>query len=384
MKLKPLDSAELIELAAGWLAQKENYQWLDFGGRIATPAALKIMTQMETHVLRVFTADEGDVPIGVVGLNNVDRNFKTATAWVVLGDKSYARRGCATRALSKMLTLAFRELRLRAVNTWVVEHNPSIRVVERTNFRFIGRQRQCHCIDGRTFDRLLFDLLASEHWETLRGASTSWVADPQRANDATPAWHLRGSSRGQRDHRLGREPADHRMRRNSPEVKLRPIDTPELIDIVAGWMARKHNYQWMDFGNGRQIITPISLKMMMQRDIHVLQVFTSEPDDVPIGVVGLSNVDRNLRTASIWVVLGNKRYGGCTIRALDKILTFGFGELGIRAVSAWTVETNSPSLRLLDQLNFRFIGRQRQCHYIDGRLFDRLLFDILDSEHKEV
>jgi RimJ/RimL family protein N-acetyltransferase len=64
-----------------------------------------------------------------------------------------------------MLTLAFEELGLHAVTTWVVEHNPSIRLVEATNFRFIGRQRQCHYIDGEPFDRLLFDLLASEHKE---------------------------------------------------------------------------------------------------------------------------------------------------------------------------------------------------------------------------
>jgi hypothetical protein len=46
-----------------------------------------------------------------------------------------------------------------------VAHNPSIRTIERLGFRFVGRQRQCHTIDGRPYDRLLFDLLASEHRE---------------------------------------------------------------------------------------------------------------------------------------------------------------------------------------------------------------------------
>src|SRR2546429_4618331 len=31
MKLLPLNRPELFELVAGWLASKENYQWLDFG-----------------------------------------------------------------------------------------------------------------------------------------------------------------------------------------------------------------------------------------------------------------------------------------------------------------------------------------------------------------
>jgi RimJ/RimL family protein N-acetyltransferase len=50
-----------------------------------------------------------------------------------------------------------------------VDHNPSLRTIERLGFRFIGRQRQCHYIDGRLYDRLLFDLLASEHRELDEG-----------------------------------------------------------------------------------------------------------------------------------------------------------------------------------------------------------------------
>ena len=59
--------------------------------------------------------------------------------------------------------MAFRELGLHAINTWIVDGNPSRRLIERVNFRFIGRQRQCHYIDGECRDRLLYDLLASEH-----------------------------------------------------------------------------------------------------------------------------------------------------------------------------------------------------------------------------
>jgi RimJ/RimL family protein N-acetyltransferase len=167
MKLLALDRPDLIELAAGWLARKENYQWLDFGAgkQIITPALLKIMAQRETHVLRVYTSDRDDIPIGIVGLNSVDRAFKTATFWGLSGEKSFRNRGYSTIASSKLMTLAFHDLGLHAVNTWAVEHNPSLRTIERLGFRVVGRQRQCHYIDGRLYDRLLFDLLASEHQE---------------------------------------------------------------------------------------------------------------------------------------------------------------------------------------------------------------------------
>ncbi len=125
------------------------------------------MAQRDIHLLRAFTADDGDEAIGVTGLSNIDRTFKTAMASLcVLGDQRYAGQGYGTRALSRIIGLGFKELGLQAVNAWVVEHNTaSLRMIERVNFHYVGRQRRCHYIDGQPCDRLLFDLLASEHKE---------------------------------------------------------------------------------------------------------------------------------------------------------------------------------------------------------------------------
>jgi RimJ/RimL family protein N-acetyltransferase len=181
MKLLPPDYPAHLALVAEWLSRKENYQWLDLGdGRqLASAAWLKVATQRGSIVLRLFTCDDGDVPIGVVGLSNLNPYFKSATMWVVLGDKSYGGHGYATRAVSAMLTLGFEELGLCSINTWIVEHNASIRVAERVGFRPFGRQRQCHFIDGRPYDRLWFDLLAAEHGgTTLRSGAAERAHRP--------------------------------------------------------------------------------------------------------------------------------------------------------------------------------------------------------------
>jgi ribosomal-protein-alanine N-acetyltransferase len=167
MRLLPLDRPERIELAAGWLARKENYQWLDFGngGQLISPALLKIMTQRDAHFIRIYSSPVDDTPLGIAALNNVDRRFRSGVFWGAAGDKSFRNRGYGTLAGSRFLTLAFRELGLHVIQTWVAEGNPSLRLVERLGFRFVGRQRRCHYIDGRPHDRLLYDLLASEHRE---------------------------------------------------------------------------------------------------------------------------------------------------------------------------------------------------------------------------
>jgi RimJ/RimL family protein N-acetyltransferase len=168
--LRPLASAAEFELAAGWLQQKENHQWLDFGdgSQRITPALLRIMSQRSNHFIRLYALSGGEPAIGIVALSDVDRHMRTGSLWAVAGDKSHRNLGCAQVACTQLLALAFRELGLHSVNTWTVEHNASTRIAVRLGFRFVGRQRQCHIIDGRPYDRLLFDLLASEHREIAR------------------------------------------------------------------------------------------------------------------------------------------------------------------------------------------------------------------------
>ena len=167
MNLRPLESSD-IGLVAGWLSQSENYQWLDFGNgiQILSPALLKLMRQNEKHCLRLYSVTGREHPVGLVALSNIDKCFKTALLWYVLGDKTVGRQGHTTKAVSKLLGTGFKELSLHAISAWAVEANhPSIRVLEKNGFRYIGKQRSCHIIDGIPMDRLLFDLVSEEYVE---------------------------------------------------------------------------------------------------------------------------------------------------------------------------------------------------------------------------
>lgn len=166
-------------------------------------------------------------------------------------------------------------------------------------------------------------------------------------------------------------------------MKLLPIESRSLLETVAEWLSRKENYQWLDFGHGVQALTPLSLKLMTQRDIHCLRAFTADDDVTPVGIVGLSNVHRPFRTATLWTVLGSRVHGGMGRRATTQMLAYGFHELGLYAVNAWTVETNVAARRGLERLRFTYFGRQRKCHYIDGRPLDRLWYDLLAEEFCE-
>lgn len=162
-----------LEVAAGWLADPDNYQWLDFGGgsQIITSPALHFMSQRPTHVLWIYSVAPSASAAGLVALSDVASNFGTATLWYVLGDKAVAGRRATTHAAHQLLRHAFDVMELRSVQAWTVEGNtPSQRVLEHNGFRLIGRRRQCHVIGTEIRDRFLYDLLAGELPERVPGA----------------------------------------------------------------------------------------------------------------------------------------------------------------------------------------------------------------------
>jgi len=168
-------------------------------------------------------------------------------------------------------------------------------------------------------------------------------------------------------------------------MELIPLDNDALIELAAGWLSEERNYKWLDFGMGAQQIGAPLLKIMTLKDSNIIRAFTSDDEGKPIGLVALSSVNPDFKTAVLWVVLGDRRCSakGYAYRSTSAMLTLGFTVYGLKSVNAWAVECNYASLRALRKLNFRPIGRQRSCHYIDGKSYDRLWFDLLASEHRE-
>lgn len=166
-------------------------------------------------------------------------------------------------------------------------------------------------------------------------------------------------------------------------MELIPLDEERLIRRSALWLTERRNRQWLDFGDGAHDMGPGTLKAMARDDAHIIRAFTADDTGEPIGLVALSSVNPDFRSAVLWAILGDRRYAakGYVYRATTAMLTLGFAEYGLECVNAWAVECNHASLRILRKLNFTPIGRQRNCHDIDGQRFDRLLFELQATDH---
>lgn len=157
--------------------------------------------------------------------------------------------------------------------------------------------------------------------------------------------------------------------------------TPATIAELADWLARPHNYKWLDFGNGRQVLSANALAMMAKSGAHCIRACHDSQERV-VGVAALQHVDNGFRSAMLWGVRFRVRppARGSAVHQIRQIMEVGFHELGLASVHAWVVATNSPSIAVVKASGMREAGRQRQAHVVDGVAQDRLLFDILASE----
>lgn len=161
-------------------------------------------------------------------------------------------------------------------------------------------------------------------------------------------------------------------------MKLLPLEN-EHLPLVCEWLSRPE-CEWLDFGEMRNF-TPLSMKLLMRKKDDVYRLYASDEEpSTPLGIAVLHNVHARFKSGSFWTVSGKRGFFKQAFLANIELLKIAFFELGLESVNAWLVDGNRCSLYALEMLGFHYVGRQRQCHVIQGQMKDRLLFDLLRSE----
>lgn len=177
--LRPIERADLRQ-AVGWrndarvmrglfsyrpLSLAEQEQW--FEGYLTN----------QHEILFIIEAEDGTA-IGTIGLSKIDfRNRKAELGRMLIGDRSYLRRGYAKAATLVLLEYAFAELNLHRVYLEVLADNDAaVSVYRRCHFEVEGRCRDAHFGEGRFHDVLVMAVLD----EAYRGATE---LDPTACSD---------------------------------------------------------------------------------------------------------------------------------------------------------------------------------------------------------
>jgi diamine N-acetyltransferase len=136
---------------------------------------------------RLFIVEaEGGIPIGTVGITNIDfRNRRAEYGRMLIGDRSYLRRGYATEATLLLLDYAFEELNLHRIYLKVLADNDAaVRLYRRCSFEVEGRCRDAYFAEGRFHDVLIMAVLDQAHLAARRSAAghrgEGWDEPPSR------------------------------------------------------------------------------------------------------------------------------------------------------------------------------------------------------------
>lgn len=105
-------------------------------------------------------------------------------------------------------------------------------------------------------------------------------------------------------------------------------------------------------------------------------------DGMPIGSIGIYDVDQESESAEIGYSLGSRWWGnGYATEAVQAVIRFGFGEVGLHRLAATCHPDNVASERVLEKCNMRFEGVMRDGQKNrDGTYSDLRLYSILSSD----
>ncbi|MFM0758311.1 GNAT family N-acetyltransferase [Paraburkholderia strydomiana] len=172
----------------------------------------------------------------------------------------------------------------------------------------------------------------------------------------------------------------HRIGGEAGSCWLREPDCNDVNDIAA-WLAEPEINRWFDFGQGRQTLPVLAVQLMMQSGRHRLRVFGPMAHKPASGLVAVSDLTHAFGTSSFWVLRDHRRPAckDMTLLASTAILREAFETDRLHCITAWAVDSNVPSRRLLERIGFRPIGLQRDCHVMQGSRFGRILYDLLPA-----
>lgn len=131
--------------------------------------------------------------------------------------------------------------------------------------------------------------------------------------------------------------------------------------------------------------TPAQLKTMLDEwnDGKNNFVFACRYGEETVGLVTLSDLDAAMGNAETGIMLAGPCWQGrgLATEAMDLMIGYAFGELGLHRLYARVAVENKPSLDLFRRLGFVEEGRLREAMRRGGRFIDLILFGLLESEY---
>ena len=105
-------------------------------------------------------------------------------------------------------------------------------------------------------------------------------------------------------------------------------------------------------------------------------------EDEPVGVISLMNISDANESAELSIIVGppEHRHRGYGTEAIELVLGYAFGELGLNRVGLSAFDFNGEAIAAYEKLGFVVEGRYRQAIKRNSGFHDAILMSIVRGE----
>lgn len=162
-------SMDDVEIFTKWLNDLEVTDYIGRSSALQTLEGEKDWVQNQVknaeYLMTIVTTDN-DQAIGNISLVDINNLNRTAVLGILIGEEEYRSKGYGAEAIKLLLDFAFNYLNLNSVSLTLLEGNERAKkCYEKVGFKEFGRQRECIYLNGKYYDRIFMDILASEFKE---------------------------------------------------------------------------------------------------------------------------------------------------------------------------------------------------------------------------
>lgn len=156
---------EDIALKVEWINDPHNNQYLHYDLPLEYPKTLDWFHGRNTEKRVDCTIEYQGVPVGLIGLLNIDRSNRKVELYITLGCHEYKQRGIATTASRLMLAYAFDVLDMNKVYLNVdADNRAACRLYEKIGMVCEGVFAEDLWHRGRFIDRKRYAILRSAYF----------------------------------------------------------------------------------------------------------------------------------------------------------------------------------------------------------------------------
>ncbi len=168
-------------------------------------------------------------------------------------------------------------------------------------------------------------------------------------------------------------------------IYLSPKDASnEEIEKFTEWL---NDFQVTDYTGRSEQITTLSgekeylensAKNTSDRNFNIIELKNNKL----IGTTGLEQINWIRRSAVLGIFIGDKDYrdNGYGTEAIKLLLEYGFKYLNLHSIRLELIAINERAHKCYLKCGFKDTGKSREEIFLNGKYYDKLYMDILESE----